>query len=139
MQEIRNTKGRTILFVSHNMSAIQSLCDRAILIEEGQIKSFGQTTDVIKLYLGARRNKSGEKVWDEPSKTNKPKNLIPGQKTIQLKSIHLLNNQGKVCTEFTVRENIIFKLRYIIPQNNMKVIITLYLYNERQETCFYNL
>ena len=136
MQEISNTEGRTILFVSHNMSAIQNLCNRAILIEKGQIKSFGQTKDVIELYLGSDRTNLGEKVWDEPSKTNKPKDLIPGQKTIQLKSVHLLNNQGKICTKFTVRENIIFKLRYIIPQNNMKVIITLFLHNERGELVF---
>ena len=124
MQEISNTGGRTVLFVSHKMSAILNLCDRAILIEEGQIKSFGQTKDVIELYLGSDRNKLGEKVWDEPSITNKPKDLIPGQKTIQLKSIHLLNNQGNICTKFTVRENIIFKLRYIIPLQVLNLYYT---------------
>ncbi len=39
MQEISSTGGRTVLFVSHKMSTIQSLCDRAILIDNGTIKT----------------------------------------------------------------------------------------------------
>lgn len=43
-------EGRTILFVSHNMDAIKRLCERAILLEKGQIKMIGKTKDVIDEY-----------------------------------------------------------------------------------------
>jgi lipopolysaccharide transport system ATP-binding protein len=43
--------GRTILFVSHNMGAISELCDRAVLLQNGQVVSDGKTADVIDQYL----------------------------------------------------------------------------------------
>src|SRR3990172_281953 len=42
--------GRTILFVSHNMSAIQYLCDSALLIEGGKIKHYGSASETVMLY-----------------------------------------------------------------------------------------
>jgi len=44
-------QGRTILFVSHNMGAVASLCPRAILIADGRIAVTGSSTDVITAYL----------------------------------------------------------------------------------------
>lgn len=51
MDEVTKTAGRTILFVSHNMSAIQKLCSKAILLENGKIKEVGETQKVIDVYL----------------------------------------------------------------------------------------
>ena len=51
MQDISRGEGRTVLFVSHNMSAIKNLCTRAILIENGKINSTGDVDDIINLYL----------------------------------------------------------------------------------------
>lgn len=44
-------EGRTVLFVSHNMAAIQNLCNRAILIEKGIIADSGETEEVITKYI----------------------------------------------------------------------------------------
>jgi lipopolysaccharide transport system ATP-binding protein len=44
-------EGRTVLFVSHNMSAIQSLCKKAILIKEGKVNQYDETGRVIHRYL----------------------------------------------------------------------------------------
>jgi lipopolysaccharide transport system ATP-binding protein len=43
-------QGRTILFVSHNMPSISSLCDNAVLLEKGKISRIGPTADVIMHY-----------------------------------------------------------------------------------------
>jgi lipopolysaccharide transport system ATP-binding protein len=43
--------GRTILFVSHQMSAVEHLCEKTILLENGTVKAMGKTGEVIKLYL----------------------------------------------------------------------------------------
>jgi len=50
MDDLR-TSGRTVLFVSHNMSAIENLCPRAIWIEGGEIREDGEAKDVIRAYL----------------------------------------------------------------------------------------
>ncbi|MCK9364729.1 MAG: polysaccharide ABC transporter ATP-binding protein [Syntrophales bacterium] len=44
--------GRTVLFVSHNMAAIQNLCKKSILISQGILESFGDTQHVINQYIG---------------------------------------------------------------------------------------
>ncbi len=45
------TSGRTVLFVSHNMSAIENLCQKCILIEDGKIKKYDTTSKTINAYL----------------------------------------------------------------------------------------
>lgn len=44
-------EGRTILFVSHNMGAVSSLCKRTLLLENGKIVAFGPTYEVVQTYL----------------------------------------------------------------------------------------
>ena len=51
MEEVTKQEGRTILFVSHNMSAIQNLCQRCILLKEGKVEVLGETEIVVKQYL----------------------------------------------------------------------------------------
>ena len=50
--------GRTVLFVSHNMAAISSLCQKAILLENGRIAEFGSVEDVVSKYLQSANEKS---------------------------------------------------------------------------------
>lgn len=45
--------GRTVLFVSHNMSAINSLCNRTLYLNGGKIEALGETSEVVKNYLSA--------------------------------------------------------------------------------------
>jgi len=45
------TLGRTVLFVSHNMAAIQTLCSRAVMLEDGRITGVGPTAQVLAKYL----------------------------------------------------------------------------------------
>jgi len=52
-------EGRTVLFVSHNMGAIQKLCPRSILLEEGRLSLNGESTEVIRQYLGGARRADG--------------------------------------------------------------------------------
>jgi len=51
MQDISNGEGRTILFVSHNMAAVKSLCTRGIVLENGGIVFEGGTEQAISYYL----------------------------------------------------------------------------------------
>lgn len=50
--------GRTILFVSHNMAAVGSLCQRVVLIEEGRLTHSGPSQDVMHAYLSGAHSKS---------------------------------------------------------------------------------
>lgn len=55
MQDISNSDGRTVLFVSHNMAAVKSLCTRCVVLEHGKSVFEGNTDAAVDFYL----NKSG--------------------------------------------------------------------------------
>ena len=81
--------GRTVLFVSHNMGAVKSFCDRAILLEQGRLTASGEVNDIVETYL--RRS-------DGVTADN---NVIAdtihrsGSGAIRLRQIDLLNHRGK--------------------------------------------
>lgn len=51
MQDISKSEGRTVLFVSHNMAAVQALCTRGIVMQNGAIKYNGSTEEAVQFYL----------------------------------------------------------------------------------------
>ncbi len=57
------TEGRTVLFVSHNMGAVTTLCERAIWVENGEIKLEGQASDVVSSYLFSSAEAEGKAIW----------------------------------------------------------------------------
>ncbi len=58
MKDVSEKQGRTVLFVSHNLSAIQQLCYQALLLEEGNIKSIGDIHLVLEQYFNKGRQNS---------------------------------------------------------------------------------
>lgn len=50
MQDISKGGGRTVLFVSHNMNTIERLCQNSMILENGRLKSIGETSDQIDIY-----------------------------------------------------------------------------------------
>ncbi len=55
MKNVAGT-GRTILFVSHNMVAINNLCDKAIMLDKGEIIANGKTSEIVDLYLHGEKD-----------------------------------------------------------------------------------
>jgi homopolymeric O-antigen transport system ATP-binding protein len=55
IQDVARSK-RTILFVSHNLSAIQQLCTRSLLLDSGRVVFIGATADALNLYLAGHGN-----------------------------------------------------------------------------------
>ena len=57
------SRGRTVLFVSHNMAAISGLCQRAILLDHGSMVLDGAVDSVISQYLSAQQEGIGIVEW----------------------------------------------------------------------------
>jgi len=51
MQDVSKGEGRTVLFVSHNMTAVKSLCKTGILLKDGFVERLGQVEEVVDYYL----------------------------------------------------------------------------------------
>src|SRR5262245_5771375 len=63
MRAVASTDGRTVLFVSHNIHAIQSLCTRAVLLNAGRVQAEGRTPTVIGQYIAQDDSSTGERTW----------------------------------------------------------------------------
>lgn len=51
MQDVSQSEGRTVLFVSHNMGTINQLCNKGILLKSGRISDIGSTADIVRTYM----------------------------------------------------------------------------------------
>lgn len=64
MQDVAKGEGRTVLFVSHNMAAVRSLCTKGMLLENGMMTFMGSVPDTINHYLEATDAVQGSKILD---------------------------------------------------------------------------
>lgn len=61
------SEGRTVLFVSHNMSAVQRLCSRVLLLNQGRITAEGTPIAMVQHYLDSSMQESGPNQWIDVS------------------------------------------------------------------------
>ena len=61
MQDVSRGNGRTVLFVSHNMAAVRSLCQKGVVLKDGRTDFIGTAEDAIQHYLGTVTEQAGEK------------------------------------------------------------------------------
>jgi lipopolysaccharide transport system ATP-binding protein len=59
--------GRTVVFVSHNMAAVQGLCRRVLWLSDGRVVEDGTPNTVVAHYLAAHSSQVREQVWGDPS------------------------------------------------------------------------
>ena len=64
MQDVSKGEGRTVLFVSHNMAAVQSLCNKGIVLSKGEVAFRGNVNDSLQFYLHNDVKISGNKISD---------------------------------------------------------------------------
>lgn len=64
MQDVSKGEGRTVLFVSHNMAAVRSLCTRGIMLKNGSIEYIGSIKEALDRYLKNKDNTNNEKIID---------------------------------------------------------------------------
>ncbi len=79
--------GRTILFVSHNLAAVQSLCSRAIHLANGRIVDDGEVSDVIGAYLAASSGSAHTSLMDRTDRQ--------GDGTLRFESITMYDRDGR--------------------------------------------
>jgi lipopolysaccharide transport system ATP-binding protein len=121
--------GRTVIFVSHNVGAVQQLCTRAILLNEGQIVMDGSPQSVVSRYLSTGMEQMGERIWKDLENA-------PGDDCARLRGVRVTDAQGNVCTMFDVRDPITIEIDYTVFQDRDWLEVSLYLYNDRGDIIF---
>ena len=69
MQDVAHGKGRTVLFISHNMAAVRSLCTRGVVLKNGMVDFMGSVPDSLEHYLKNEDDKRKQFIIDNPMKT----------------------------------------------------------------------
>ncbi|BAY31961.1 ABC transporter-related protein [Nostoc carneum NIES-2107] len=67
MEDVSNIEGRTVIFVSHNMDAIQRLCNQCLLLESGQLLMQSDTASVVQQYLSKNLYQASPNTWIDVS------------------------------------------------------------------------
>lgn len=111
MEEV-GKEGRTVLFVSHQMAAVQGLCSRCILIEKGNIINDGKPTNVIEHYL--------KKVHSYENFNNLRRIINrSGSKEVILTKFYITDKNGKVLSNITCGQDIFFVFEYESKKSEM--------------------
>ncbi len=125
------TQGRTVLFVSHNMVAIQNLCQRVLLLKSGEIVDEGETAHVISKYLQTSFSNLTEQNWDDSSDA-------AGNDKIRLKKIKIspIQSQSAESPTITMETDLEVEIEYwnLIPETMLHTC--LHVYNEQQIVAF---
>ena len=85
-------EGRTVIYVSHNMASVSSLCDRCILLNQGQVISDGIPRDVIESYLSHLQQSGTEETPGVYDLTNRTNPYLSNR--LILRKLQLLDSRG---------------------------------------------
>lgn len=121
--------GRTVLFVSHNMAAIERLCTRVIMLEQGRIAMAGSPHDVLARYMESDVGDAGEKVWENPK-------YAPGDHVARLRAVRLINSAGNISNQFSIRESFQVEVEFDVLEEGHLLDAGFYFHNAAGEIIF---
>jgi lipopolysaccharide transport system ATP-binding protein len=113
-------QGRTVLFVSHSLASIASLCDTAVLLDNGRIKSTGPSADVVEQYLST--------LTSRPSVIDL-RNFIDRRGTGEVRIVNaaVLDQHGHPCTRFNYGDDICFEYHLEPVEPSPKLITVVWI------------
>jgi lipopolysaccharide transport system ATP-binding protein len=126
MRDVSQNQGRTILFVSHNMSTVASLCQKGVMMSNGHIGEVGDIKNIVGEYVSANStSEDGKIVWKSDD--------APGNHQVRMMSVEL-RSEG-VCTA-DVRLDRPFELvmNYEVLEPNLHVNLSFHI-NDRMGAC----
>ena len=116
MQEVSSKGGRTVLFVSHNMGSIKSLCNTALLMQNGSVTKQGKTSEIIEQYLSSDSDIERYSSW--------PNEDRPGDDYVKLESIKIVNEAGSIYDALFSDMDVIIQVYYEILKDirNLRIV-----------------
>ena len=118
MSEV-SKQGRTVLFVSHNMEAVNTLCEKAILIEKGQVIQQGTAREIVDLYLSKTFDQGTAVVWEKGKR--------PGDDVVKLDAVKLISEQGTGTQVIDLTESIGVQINYEVLKEGFNPIPNIHL------------
>jgi lipopolysaccharide transport system ATP-binding protein len=119
MQQVSKSEGRSVIFVSHNMAAINQLCTTCISLKNGQIQEWGTTTNVVSGYLNEGSVRLPYRKLDVSGTKRK------GNKKVEFLEVSLLRVDNLSYSRiFSIGETIIIRFALKFQNPNQKSVKT---------------
>jgi lipopolysaccharide transport system ATP-binding protein len=117
-------EGRTVLFVSHNMTAIQNLSGRAIWIDQGRINEDGLSGNVVSDYLNTFSSSAAtERVWPDM-------HTAPGNERVRLRRVCVRPQNGRPADPITVETALVIECEFWNQVPNTYLHLSLRVHNQ---------
>ena len=127
MQDVSKGEGRTVLFVSHNMTSIKSLCKHGVILQNGQLIDQGDIDPIVTHYLRGDSAIANYKSFAQPLK---------GTGGFELLEIGVRPQGGRFTDLTRVSDDVEIVIRYRLTQPHEKFWITMHMKNEQGERMF---
>lgn len=116
-------QGRTVVFVSHSMTAVTRLCPRAILLERGRVIADGPSAEVTSAYLRSDLGTMAHRTWPDAG-------TAPGDAVARLRSVSVISEDGEYRATVDIRRPVVLEMAYDVLKPGYAPIPNLHLYNE---------
>lgn len=127
MDEV-SKQGRTVLFVSHNLPMVSSLCSQCVMLDGGRLITKGETADVLPLYHGASFTQNKKAILNGAGTVNKRINLI---------SAWVTNQSGAKVDRLSLFDDINLHIEYAVTADLSEAVIPFFhLFDEKGEYVF---
>jgi len=115
--------GRTVIFISHNMTAVNSLCQRVIWIDGGKIVADGPSAQVVSQYLASsvKDLAATEEVWEEVAEA-------PGSDDVRLHRVRVRRQDGHPSEPISMQTPFQVEVEYWNMSANAEMHVTMHLY-----------
>ncbi|MBI5928575.1 MAG: ABC transporter ATP-binding protein [Chloroflexi bacterium] len=127
MQDVSMT-GRTVLFVSHNMPAVTSLCSRAIWLQKGNLIADGPSIEIVGQYTQKTLATASVKYWDNLENS-------PGQDGFKLIAVSLVNEHAQPTSVINVECPYYLNIVYHVARPDLTFRISA-IFNSQGSTAF---
>ncbi len=114
MKDVSEQSGRTVLFVSHNMAAVKSLCNRGIVLQKGEIAFTGTQNDAVDFYQ--KNNQMVDRLYHSG-----PLHKAPGNDTVRILKFEAVPRNGEIITVFS---GIDFVLEFYYAHSGTNIDVT---------------
>ncbi|MBI2100029.1 MAG: ABC transporter ATP-binding protein [Candidatus Vogelbacteria bacterium] len=129
IHEVARKDDRTIIFVSHNLDAVQNLCERSVYLEHGEVKKIGPTDQVIKSYLDWQMILDQKAVHEFPPLLGKPYQII---------KVVIKNQDGMPQTNLEAGEPFMVEVTYNTKVDEATFWLNLQCVNEHGNIIFFS-
>lgn len=112
--------GRTVLFVSHNMVAVQKLCSRVLWLDHGTVVQHGRAADVISEYSKTSSSAIAEQTWDD-------RDAAPGNEQVQIRraSVHPAGGTASGPIDVHTPVDVEFEYWNLVPDAYLNVSVVV--------------